>query len=229
MTASEALLIGHILLVVYWLGTDVGVFYGSFVMRRRGLSTETRRTVRRMMRNLDLAPRLALILMIPSALGLARAAGYAFTGASWAPAALWALAAVAVGWAAASVWAFRHALEGRTDLPGVRAFVRFDWAARGAAAAYFVGTGVSSLIGDAPYRATWVAWKALLFGVVIVLGLAIRVAARRYLPALTVLLDDGEGGGRLEALNRSIRSVYPPVVAVWVLVVAIVVVAVVRP
>ncbi len=232
MTGREALLVAHILLLVYWLGTDVGVFYGSFVMRRPGLSIETRRTVRRMMRMLDLAPRVALILMIPVALGLAFSSRFAFNGDSRGAIglALWILAAVAIAWAGLSVWSFRHVVAGTGDRPWIRAVVRVDWTARVAASLFFLGTGFAALAGaDGLYVTDWLAWKAILFGVVIGLGLMIRIAARRYLPALGAVLDDGDGDGRLEALNRAIRGVYPPVLAVWTLVIAITVIAVVKP
>ncbi len=232
MTGRETLLVAHVLLLVYWLGTDVGVFYGSFVMCRPGMTTETRIAVRRMMRMLDLAPRVALILMIPVALGLAYTSRFAFNGDGRAEigVALWGLAAMAIAWAGLSVWSFRHAIAGTGPQRAIRAFVRFDWAARVIASAFFVSTGAATLAGAADvYVTDWLAWKATLFGVVIVLGLGIRLAARRYLPALQAVLDHGDGDGRLGALNRSIRAVYPPVLAVWALLVVITVVSVVKP
>jgi hypothetical protein len=80
VTGTEALLVVHILLLVAWLGVDVGVFYTSFVLRREGLATETRRQVRRIMVTLDVSPRISLILMIPVGLGLAYLTGLGFRG-----------------------------------------------------------------------------------------------------------------------------------------------------
>ncbi len=228
--ARDGLLILHILLLVAWLGIDVGVFYGSFVMRRPGLTPEARAQVRKMMTSLDLAPRLSLILMIPVALGLARVSGFGFGTAdpTLIAALLWAVTILALVWVAASVWAFRRRQEEPTD-ERLDSFNRSDISLRILASVAFVVMGVTSLSVQVPFAPTWLALKALLFGVVIAAGLWIRVAAARYRPALTELLELGETPERLAAVNSSIPGVYPAVLFVWGALVVMVILAVARP
>jgi len=60
----EILLILHILLFVYWLGGDLGVFYSSNFVINPKLSNETRLTSAKIMLDLDLIPRICMTLML---------------------------------------------------------------------------------------------------------------------------------------------------------------------
>jgi hypothetical protein len=227
MHQAPVLLVVHILLTVAWLGVDVGVFTSSFVMRRPNMTTETRLTVRSIMRNLDLAPRLSLILMIPVAVGLSHQTGWGLQDTpEWV---IWVVFGAGIVWAGASVAAFRATgPTGRAPSWAAR-FAMADGLLRGVASAFFLVTGIWSLVGDGPWHVDWLAWKASLFGSIIAFGLWIRVAARRYHPALAELLEEGETPERLARLNRDIRGVYPPVLLIWSLLVVMIVLAVARP
>ena len=84
----------HILLLVFWVGTDVGVFIAAKWSERSALSIETRQTVLQLGMVLDRLPRSALTLIIPSGCQLAVASGWlqlsgAMLGGMWLFAALW--------------------------------------------------------------------------------------------------------------------------------------------
>lgn len=228
--ARELLLIAHILLLVAWLGIDVGVFYSSFVMRRPGLSTDARTQVRHVMITLDLAPRLSLILMAPVALGLVYLTRFGFSqyDDSVMVPILWAFALVTILWAAATVSVF-FKRQADPSAQFVTNFDRFDWAARVVVASGFFILGVWSLTGDGPLATDWLSWKATLFGLIVFAGLWIRVAARKYRPALLELLERGESPERLARVNQTIRGVYPAVLCVWAGVVAMVFISIIRP
>jgi hypothetical protein len=226
----DLLLVAHILLLVSWLGIDVGVFYSSFVMRRPGLSTDARTQVRHVMTTLDLAPRISLILMAPVGLGLAYLTKFGFFeyDETAMESLLWAFAAVAIAWAIATAVVFFR----RPDRPDSRAiglFDRFDWYARVVVAAGFLVLGIWSLTGDGPLAPDWLSWKATLFGLIVLAGLWIRLAAKQYRPALLDLLDNGESEERLARVNQTIRGVYPAVLTVWAGVVAMVFISIIRP
>ena len=84
----------HILLLVFWVGTDVGVFIAAKWSERATLSMETRQTVLQLGMVLDRLPRSALTLIIPSGCQLAVASGWLDIPAQyllgmWAFAAIW--------------------------------------------------------------------------------------------------------------------------------------------
>ncbi|MFA9432027.1 hypothetical protein [Egicoccus sp. AB-alg2] len=223
------LLVLHILLLVAWLGIDVGVFTSSFFIRRRGLSGDARVELRRLMRGLDLAPRLSLVLMIPVGLGLADVGGYAQVPT-------WVLAPVTIigiAWAGLSVWSFRRlAVLGSPD-PG-RApagwFRKLDLWLRLVAVAGFMGFGAASLVGASDvFPADFVAIKAVMFGTLILAGLRIRSAAAPFTPALRSVVEEGEAEEQLVVMDQAMRRVYPAVLYIWGGLVVMTFVAVFRP
>jgi hypothetical protein len=226
----QLLLIVHILLLVAWLGVDVGVFTSSFFIRRRELPGLARVELRRVMRSLDLAPRVSVVLTIPVALGLAQAAGFASVPA-WI---LLAVATVAVLWAGGLVWLFA-----RTDTLGhprfddaraAGAFAKVDLGLRLAALGFFAATGVHSLVSpDGLWQATFLSWKALLFAVTIAAGVRIRYAARPFGVALREIVERGESEAALQRMDGAMAGVYPMVLTIWGSLVMMTVLAVVRP
>ena len=73
----------HVLLFVYWLGADLGVFYASRFRRDPQISPESRLLVTRIARDIDMAPRTTLVLMLPSGFTLAATRGYLSFSDSW--------------------------------------------------------------------------------------------------------------------------------------------------
>lgn len=218
MSAADSLKYLHILLFVAWLGVDVGVFSSSFVVRRRGLSGETRVVLRRVMRALDLAPRLSLVLMIPVAVSLAHATGKGALGIP--PVLLGLLGAAALAWCAAQLWNFRQTdALGNLPRPERRTWTRLigrvDTGLRLIAAGAFLLSGVWSIAGDGPWKADTVAWKATIFGAVILAGLWIRYGGRAFGSALRGVVADGESDARLRQMDAAMWRIYPAVLGIW--------------
>lgn len=228
--SQALLLILHLLLVVAWLGIDVGVFSSSFLIRRRGLSGDARVELRRLMRGLDLAPRISLVLMMPVALGLADVTGYASIPA-WL---LVTVSLVALGWAGAMIWSFRRVTvlgtPLRDDEAAASAFRRIDLVLRVIAIAGFGIAGAGSLVGGAEVFATdFIALKSVIFATTVLAGLVIRKGAGPFTPALRSVVEDGETEDALRVMDSAMRRVYPAVLYIWGSLVVMVVIAVTRP
>lgn len=61
----------HVLVFVYWLGGDLGAFYSSRFLTRPGVTPEKRLLAAKIVGDVDMAPRSALILTFPTGLALA--------------------------------------------------------------------------------------------------------------------------------------------------------------
>nr|BFE70308.1 hypothetical protein GCM10020092_036090 [Actinoplanes digitatis] len=97
----DAFLYLHIVLMVFWLGGDLGVFYSSRYVIDPALAPAARLTALKIMSGLDLGPKICLILFLPSGLTLISLdphGGYAF-GMKLLP--WWLLVAA---WLGALVW-----------------------------------------------------------------------------------------------------------------------------
>ena len=72
----EALIVwAHILLFVYWLGGDLGVFYSSRFRNSSKYDVHTRKLIARITSNIDMAPKTTMVLMIPIGFSLVAVKG----------------------------------------------------------------------------------------------------------------------------------------------------------
>ena len=79
----------HILLFVYWLGADLGVFIAAQAAKRSTLTYPQRSTALQLALKVDIAPRLSFALMFACGLELAAAKGLV-EPAAWQRALAWA-------------------------------------------------------------------------------------------------------------------------------------------
>lgn len=216
----------HILLLVSWLGIDVGVFYASAHLRKPDLAPETRVVVMRIMAGLDRGARISLVLLVPVSVGLARAAGLGLGGVSAGSigAVFWILAVAAWAWVAAFLWS-QSAEDSARRLAVWRVVNR---AAHVGVMLFFGVTGVLTLTGTHRYWADHVALKSVIFSAIVALGLWIDVMLRDIGPAFAALVD-GESEDTLDRFDRAIRRGYVPVLLIYAGLIAVVVISVVRP
>ncbi|MCY4025798.1 MAG: hypothetical protein OXH75_05725 [Acidobacteria bacterium] len=205
------------LLLVAWLGVDVGVFYGSTIIKRAGVLAETRMTLAKMVLALDLGPRVSLILMIPVGIGLAWASGLGLDELSTGAinALFWGVLLVAAVWIWALLRDYRLMGSGRQGTRFQVNYKRVDWTLRLAVLLFFLVTGVMSLVGDGIWEANHVAWKAVVFVIIIAIGQWIDYSFRDFAPAPRDIVERGETPARLARLNSATTAAYPPVLAIY--------------
>ena len=184
----------HLLLFVFWLGADLGVFILGQHFRRRSYSLPERLTILKLLVITDMGPRTAWALMVPSTLWLLKAGGH------WdVPA--WLLiggSALGLAWLAL-VWD-AHAHDQTPRAKRDRAIE--NWLKYGLTG-FYLTLGAKSLATGAPLVETWLAWKALLFGVIFLAAIMIDVAFRPVGPLLMRLVADGSSDATEQPLRRT--------------------------
>src|SRR5262245_45530366 len=122
-TLQNLAIVLHVLLLTYWLGADLGVFYASRFVTRPDLTPDARGVALKVMDFVDMSPRICLVLILPSGVTLMAASPYGHDlFAGWPLAAIWAFA---LGWLALVILDHRRkpdrfsSLVRRTDF-GVR-------------------------------------------------------------------------------------------------------------
>jgi hypothetical protein len=219
----------HILLTVTWLGVDAGVFIGSHMIRNRVYDPGARYLVSRLMGYLDLGPRLSVPLVFASGLNLAYLGGTAVVP-TVVVAGTWVLA---LAWCAAIVVAFvlQHRLEaGHAVSEGQRAWLRvyrrldlwLRWL-------WLLAIG-GALVSGAVFNAGWLSLKVALFGVVILVGNALRLMPGSSGMALMATIHrEGSTPKREAALYRRLSRTHPIVLTMYACVVAAVFLGVLKP
>lgn len=195
----------HLLLFVAWLGGDIGVFLlGQNFRRRDAWSLEQRLALLKMLVVVDLAPRIAWALMIPASLSLLQLGGWWAIG--WGP--------LALAWIAGLWWAWfvlaSHA-AGQAPSAAIRANRRVETALKAGMTLFYLALGGWSLATGAPLEPRWLAWKALMFGLIFLAAIMIDVRFKPVGPLLGRLVAEGSSDATerplLAAMNRTRRWV----------------------
>ncbi len=201
--ADALLLLLHVLVLVYWLGGDLGAFVASFLISNPNKDRAARLGAAGLLGDVDMAPRTALILAFPTGLTLAVTRGWLPIEPVWP----------AVVWVAACVWlwlAWRiHLVHGA--VPMAR---KIDLAIRWLAAAGLGGAGALALIGTVPMP-LFIALKLVILAACILTGLLVRRLTADLGPALGAL-----AAGQADAdarIARSLAVTRPAVLLIWLL------------
>ena len=194
----------HLLLFVVWLGGDIGVFLlGQNFRRRASWSLEQRLALLKMLVVVDLAPRIAWALMIPASLTLLQFGRWWLIG--WP--------ALVAAWVAGLWWSwFVLASHARgPSAPPMRISKYLENGLKLAMTLFYLGLGGWSLATGAPLGAEWLAWKALLFGLIFLAAIMIDLRFKAVGPLLGRLVEEGSSDATelplLSAMNRTRRWV----------------------
>jgi len=217
------LLTAHVLLLVFWLGTDIGVFLGSFRLKDPRLEPQARLEIGRLTALLDMGPRTGVILSIPTGLALAYYGGWGRRDpALLTPPVLAVVAVLSLAWLA-MVWRFfalqQAAARGRDLMPGearfLRVWRRVDLWWRVLLAIGIAGATLAAVLGRGLFGVGWLDWKVAAFGFIIACGIAIRLAAEDLPIALGEISRRGSTPERERRLARALGRAYPWVLAIY--------------
>ncbi len=194
----------HILLLVFWVGTDVGVFIAARWSEKTTLSIETRQTVLQLGMVLDRLPRSALTLIMPSGCQLANASGWLNLSDS----------VLAGMWAFAAIWLvilWRGFLS--PDPKVQEQSAKINWGLN-----LILALGVSALgiyLLTSTTTPDWLALKILAVGAIFCAGVALDLFFK---PAVEIFLALGSNPDDAElnaAYQRSLSPVYGAVLAIY--------------
>lgn len=189
----------HLLLFVLWLGADVGVFLlGQHFRKRHVYSLDQRIALLKLLVIVDLTPRAAWALMVPLSLTVS------FVGGWWDvwPAMVWMSWSIAAFWLWLVFDAHAHDMTSRAARDR-----RWEGWLRYVLCAGYLLLGIESLISDHPIQLDWLAWKALLFGLIFAAAIMIDVTFKPVGPLLGKLLAEGSSDATevplLRTMNRT--------------------------
>jgi hypothetical protein len=195
----------HVLLFVYWLGGDAGVFYSSTFVINEKLTREARLTAFKIFVNLDMLPRYCLALMLTVGGILAEFVGYQHP--AWQMAAIIALGPIWV-WVVHTI----HAKEG-TDFG--RLLATGDY--------WFRFLMIFALIGSVAYHWStgelrpfpWIAAKLLIFAFLIFCGFMIRRELPPFIDGFRMMAAQGVTPESNRKMNDGLSACRPYVFAIW--------------
>ena len=203
--AHGSLLYLHILLFVYWLGGDAGVFYASRFVTDTSLSREARLTAFKIFNDLDMLPRYCLALMLTVGGALAHFIGYEHP--RWQLAAILALGPLWV-WVVHTIHSKEGTDFGRRLAAWDRRFRVFMIVAIVASVAYHWATGPLR-----PYP--WLAAKLLIFAFLIFCGFMVRRKIPPFIEGFRTLAATGPTPESDRKMIDGMAACRPYVLLIW--------------
>jgi len=214
----------HVVLFVFWLGGDLGVYVSSRFVLRTDLTPAARSTALNIMLGLDLGPRVCLVLFLPSGVTLMALEPHGADLFTW--------------WGVILVWIFSLGWLGLTVHEHLRhgahpVVPAIDRLIRCAVVVGMLGAGAYTIAVDEPFGVTthprWLGVKVVLYATAIACGLGIRARLRPFGPAFGELMGSGSTPDVEARLKRSIEGCVPFVLGIWVSVLAAAALGVLKP
>jgi len=192
----------HIMLVVFSLGAEIGIFVSAIHARNSARSFETRGTLLQVVGLLDLFPRFSFSLFLPVGVHLTQGLGlYPVTPAILVGSWLIALAGMLL-----TIGLYKY--QGTRTAVTV---VAIQTALHLVMGGVFVTIGARSLVAGAPLDQSWFALKVLLFGLMFWTFVVVEIGSR---PLFKAFLAIGKLGSTSERegqvrkyFNRSLSGV----------------------
>lgn len=224
--AYDAALLLHLLLLTYWLGADLGVFYSSRYVLRADLPPASRAVALRIMAWLDVTPRLCLVLFLPSGVTLMALDDYGRdTFSGWPLVVVWV---AGLGWLGLVL--ADHLMH---DSPLHGLVRRLDLWVRFGVVAVLLAASSYALVAAAPFGAEtnpkWLGAKVALYAIAIACGIAIRFRLRPFAPAFGQLMASGSTPDVERRVRGAIVGSQPYVATIWICVLGSAVLGVVKP
>jgi hypothetical protein len=204
MDLNELFLIAHLLLFVYWLGGDMGVYYSSGMAIDPKLSNSARLTAAKIMVNLDLVPRICMTLMLTVGGVLSE---------EFVPHPLWQTVGM---WLLAPVWLGMvltiHVNEGK---PLAKFVARVDYWFRWIIVVYLLASVSVSFVTGRLSDEPWVGAKLAIFAGLVFCGLMIRVYIPDYVKGIHALAGSSVTDESNVRMAKSLNQCRPFVLAIW--------------
>jgi hypothetical protein len=196
----------HILLFVYWLGADAGVFYSSRFVINPSLSKDARMTAAKIFVGLDMLPRYCMALMLTTGGILAEVIGIRHP--------LWEMIAIVL---LGPVWValvhLTHAREGTASGPFLqKTDILFRWIVIASLLASVVH---SHLVGRLEGLG-WFTAKLLIFAFLVFCGLMIRRNLGSFSEGFRTLAKTGATPVSDKLMSEAMGRSMPWVILIWV-------------
>ena len=217
----------HIVLFAYWLGGDVGVYYASRYIIRSDVGPEARAVSTKIMHGVDIAPRVSLVLILPSGITLM----------AWGPLGDdffvhgWLLALV---WVAGLAWLTVSLIDYRGGNTAIARFSqKADLLVRYSLSAVLLAFGLYAIVATDPFgvdtNPKWLGAKVVAYALCIFSGVMIRRQLLPFGPAFGQLVTAGSTPEVEKAILGSIKRCEPWVYAIWTLVLLAAALGVIKP
>ena len=197
----------HILLFVFWLGTDMGTFYSSRFVINPKLSAPQRATALQILLGCDLGPRIAMPLITPtgihmaSMVGLVKISGLGLM-ALWGFSLLWLALVLTL-----------HFSKNESKKKKLKAI---DYWSRIVIVIAMGSFAIYSMMNPTIILAPYLNYKLLVVCALILFGLGIRYHLSKFTPAFINLMQGKDIDNANVIMTKRMSNCMPYVYGIWI-------------
>jgi len=210
----------HVMLLVYWLGADLGVLLLALGAKNPNYTFEQRAVMLEYSMKIDFTPRLASALMFPVGLHMSASLGLVAVSQT----------AFILVWLAAIVWMGviigQVALEGR-PISNLLRRLNLGW--QGILFFVLMGVGILSWTNDVPFETQWLALKIILFAMIFAMSILIDVLFAPVGPGFMKLAEYGSTPDIEREISHGINGAIVPVLIIYLLLAVIAFIGIAKP
>ena len=208
----------HIILFVFWLGGDIGVFLSAIYAKRSDLSFETRSTVMQLGLVIDFLPRLCFALIFPVGLHLTNDLGLIKIDLTY----------FFLSWFISFIWIFMIILIGKNEgKPIAEKLSKIQFWMEGLLGTFLVIASIISYNNGLLEK--WFSLKIFLFGLVFYAAMAIDICFRPFIRPFMEIGSDGSTPEREAAVSLAINKTLIAVFTLYILIALIAFLGKVKP
>ncbi len=196
----------HILLFVFWLGTDMGTYYSSRFVINTKLTAGQRATALQILLGCDLGPRIAMPLIMPTGIHIASIMGLVKINS----------AGLGILWLAGLVWlVLVLSLHFSTNEHRKKQLKKIDFWVRPLIVVVVSAIAIYSLFQPTYILAPWISYKLLVVCALILFGLGIRYQLGIFTPAFINMIQGNDVENANEVMKIRMRNCLPYVYGIW--------------
>jgi hypothetical protein len=210
----------HIVLFVFWLGTELGVIACTAAAKNAKLAFETRAAFIRTARKIHIIPRLCFALILPVGIELTGAINvYPLSSGL-----------KVLFWSVSAAWIVLILVMARCEgTPLAKLLGYIEIAFQALAGGGFVVYGLNSLATGAPIDEPWFATKLAMFGLAFWLVIAVNISFRPFFAPFAEIGEEGSTPEREEAVARAVNYTMAYMVVLYLLIAGIAFLGKVKP
>jgi hypothetical protein len=220
MTTYELWKYLHVLMFVFWVGTDMGVMLGARKSTDSRLTLETRLILVKMALLIELLPRTMWAMALPFGVMLSRELGLVHVSDAGI-AGVWLFT---LAWAAISLGGAHW-----SEKPVGRTLARINRWIIGILGVSLVAVGAWSYFGDGPFDTRWLATKVALYGLVNLTVLGIEASFIPVGPAFGRLFTEGSTPAVEAAISKGMQATMFWVYSSYILILIVGFIGIARP
>lgn len=197
-SAYQLMVFAHLLLLVFWLGADVGVFLlGQHFRKRQKYDVPTRLVLLQLLVNLDMVPRTAWALMVPVSITVSSWGNW-WVVPDWL---LWVSWAVGAFW----IWLVWDA-HNYDQTPRAARDRKIEFWLKIGLTLFYLWLGLTSVLNGDPIVHLWLAWKAIMFGLIFAAAIMIDVVFKPVGAQLAILIEEGSSDATETPLLKTMNT-----------------------